>query len=78
MAVMQQNNIISLNTQGLKSNRVYIESIIKNYQVVYLCEHWLLKAEEYLLKDMVESTHKLFSHLPTKVRLVDLLVGTAS
>ena len=59
MALMQQNYIISLNTQGLKSNRVYIESIIKNYQVVYLCEHWLLKAEEYLLKDMVESTHKL-------------------
>ena len=33
--------IVSLNTAGAKGNSVYISEIIKNNDIVFICEHWL-------------------------------------
>ena len=60
MAVNYQNKFISLNTQGLKSNFVYINSLLCKYQVIFICEHWLLNAEKYLLEDAANPTHDIF------------------
>ena len=54
------NKLISINTQGLKSNHVYINSLIKDYQIIFICEHWLLNAEKYIIENVAKSTHDIF------------------
>ena len=38
---------IGFNTQGLKSNISFIEHLMKDYGIIFICEHWL-------------SSHKLY------------------
>ena len=52
--------IIGFNTQGLKSNNSYVKSLLQEYQVLFICEHWMLNAEKYLLENLANPTHKLF------------------
>ena len=63
MAAISPNtpNIIkfaSINTQGLKGNSDYvINDIIRNNDVVFICEHWLSKAEKHILNS---DTHGIY------------------
>ncbi len=52
-------SIIGFNTQGMKSNSAYIDSLIKDYNIIYLSEHWLANTEKYLLENMCKDSHVL-------------------
>ena len=53
-------SIASINTQGLKSNIDYVfNDIIKNNDIIFLCEHWLSTAEKHIVTNDVK-THKLY------------------
>ena len=56
--------IVSLNTAGAKGNSVYISEIIKNNDIVFICEHWLNKFEKYLIKNLCENNEKVFFFSP--------------
>ena len=51
---------IGFNTQGLKSNISFIEHLMKDYGIIFICEHWLSNAEKYLLEEISISSHKLY------------------
>ena len=42
--------IVSLNCNGFKSNLSYIENVLlSNFDIIFLCETWLLDSEKHLL-----------------------------
>ena len=51
--------ITSFNCQNFKSNRVLIDKIVQNFDVIFLCEHWLNSEEYYLLTERY-TNHNLF------------------
>ena len=53
----QPVRLIGFNTQGLKSNVVYISELIDNHDIIFLCEHWLSNSEETIVKDISSQTH---------------------
>ena len=62
MAVNNTHNIsiASINTQGLKSNTDYVfNDIIKNNDIIFICEHWLSTAEKHIIENG-NKTHKLY------------------
>ena len=53
-------SLCSFNANGFKSNSSYISYLVQNYDVIFICEHWLSKAEIFLGNDMFKSTHNLY------------------
>lgn len=51
--------IVGFNTQGFKSNVPYVESLAKEFDIVFLCEHWLSNAEKHIAEN-TSTSHKLF------------------
>ena len=66
MNVLNKLNIVGFNTQGLKSNISYISSLIKEFNIVFICEHWLSKAEKFVLEDMCKESHTLLFNTAEK------------
>ena len=50
-------SICSLNTHGLKSNTEYIHGLLNKFDIIFISEHWLSKAEESILK--TQKSHQL-------------------
>ena len=38
--------VTSINTQGLKSNSEYLSSLLDTNDIIFVCEHWLSNAEK--------------------------------
>ena len=53
-------NMLSLNTQGFKSNYAYISSLLKTNDIIFLSEHWLSNAEKYLVSNVAKPTHNVY------------------
>jgi hypothetical protein len=53
--------VCSINTHGILGNLLYVQNLINNYDVIFICEHWLRKNEKYLLNSLTQ-THDLFFH----------------
>ena len=51
--------LIGLNTPGLKSNVPYIRNLVKNYDVIFLSEHWLSNAEKKIFEDITSDRHNI-------------------
>ena len=51
--------IVSLNSQGLKNNLVYVQKLIETHEVTFVCEHWLSNAECSVIKDGLPAHHNL-------------------
>ena len=49
--------IVGVNTHGLKSNSVYIASLIESNDIIFICEHWLSNAEKLIVDELTKSTH---------------------
>ena len=61
-------NITTLNTQGFKTNIMYINNLINQSDVLFLSEHWLSNAEKSLLENISQTTHKLL-FTPTEKKI---------
>ena len=60
--------IISLNTQGLKSNLMYVKTLFTNYDITFISEHWLSNAEKSILSDSVADGYNIhFSPAEKKI-----------
>ena len=55
-----QIKTIGLNTHGYKSNALYVSHLIQEYDIIFLSEHWLLKAEISLITDTSKPYHKSY------------------
>lgn len=51
--------ICTFNVYGARGNAIYIKKLIDCHDIIYLCEHWLLHQEEYVLKDLC-SNHNMY------------------
>ena len=51
---------VSLNTHGFKSNALYISNLINEYDIIFLSEHWLSKAEQSLITDISKPHHRIY------------------
>ena len=47
--------IIGVNTHGLKSNSVYIASLIESNDIIFICEHWLSNAEKLIVAELTKN-----------------------
>ena len=52
--------IVGVNTHGLKSNSVYIASLIESNDIIFICEHWLSNAEKLIVAELTKPTHEDF------------------
>ena len=53
-------SLLSYNCHNIKSNYVYIQELLKENEIVFICEHWLAVEEEYILKDIFsEDKHQI-------------------
>ena len=41
--------LVSLDCNGFKANSHYITLLMQNYDIIFLCETWLLESEKHLL-----------------------------
>ncbi|CAF0764871.1 unnamed protein product [Brachionus calyciflorus] len=52
-------NFVAYNCFGLKSNKSFIEKLVKSYDVCFFSEHWLAEEEEYFFKAL-SLTHNFY------------------
>ena len=60
---MNQHNKIKIatyNCLNFKANKIYIQSIIKKYDVCFFIEHWLNTKEQYLFNEICLDHHVIF------------------
>ena len=66
MAININLKIVGINTHGLKSNSIYIDTLIRNNDIIFICEHWLSNAEKCIVTKMAEPTHDLYFNVAEK------------
>ena len=49
--------ITGLNTHGLKPNHAFVEHLVINNEIIFICEHWLLNAEKYIMDELGKDSH---------------------
>jgi len=63
---MQESSfkIVALNTAGAKGNFVYLTELIENNDIVFICEHWLNKHENFLINNLCKKEETVFFSSP--------------
>ena len=51
--------IVGLNAHGAKSNLSFILTLLVDYHITFISEHWLSNAEKFLIEDHLSNEHKL-------------------
>ena len=57
--LMDNVSIVGFNTQGMKSNSMYVNSLLIDNDIIFLNEHWLSNAEKHILENMCKHSHTI-------------------
>jgi hypothetical protein len=63
--INQNLKIVSLNTHGLKTNTSYVKFLSLNYDIVFICEHWLVEDDKFILEELCLDRNLVFSAAET-------------
>ncbi len=53
-------NIVSYNCKNAKANRLMLEHLINNNDIIFLIEHWLRPDEQYIINDLISEHRAIF------------------
>jgi hypothetical protein len=78
----EQLHICTLNCHGLKGNVLYVEYIMKKYNIIFLSEHWIIEKDKFIFDKLCLNHNILFlpaqTHLNSKGRPFGGLVWLVS